>query len=124
MRLSGSAFLAENSSSVSTPFWRRLASCSLRLKMSSDPAGCPAILPHQRGVGEIRVGAFGEAGSAVRTHDRQFRDPGQTILAGEGERLVAALLLGEAADILVTDVYTVIWPLFWIASRRVAGNTA
>lgn len=41
---------------------------------------------------------------AAEVHDRQVRDPHQSVLAGEGEALIARLLLRKAADAVVAGV--------------------
>ena len=131
-RLKSSAFLDANSSSVRMFFWRSSARRSIVLTMSSV-AGCAAgggaAGETQRRVSDRGACAGNgaepdgagvcEVGSPSRTNQRQVGDAHEAVLAGEGQRLIAALLLGESRERVVAGVVDATGPPSWIASRRV-----
>ena len=113
-RLKSSAFLDANSSSVRMFFWRSSARRSIVLTMSST-TGCVA---GGGAVAAARVSDRGAcAGSGAEpdcaelrgrspsgTTRTRSRDAHEAILAGERQRLIAALLLAESRDPVLAGV--------------------
>ena len=61
---------------------------------------------------------------ALGVNQDQVRDTHEAILAGERQRLIAALLLGECRDPVLPGVIDADLPSLWIASWREPGKQA